>query len=1151
MTPRAKIWTLAGVGLLVWLIFTWVLGWLLEVTGSDLWVLRGGLAFVGVATAGVLVWYYLKALKKSEGDLPKSEGNEIDTAIAITSQRIAAARYAERGKLSQLPVVLVIGPVGSAKTTIIARSGLDPELLSGEVMQGDAVVATRVLNAWYSNKTVFLEAGGRVVSDAGRFSRLVKHLQPSRLAAVFSAGRQAPRAAIVCLSAEELLKPGAGEEVMTQARELRTRLLEISQRLGIWLPVYVVFTKTDKVPYFGDYVRNFSADEAREVLGATLPWDSGSAGNYAERTGQRVGHAMSRLLGSLASHRLQYLPRETQPEVLFGAYEFAREFRKLVPLASQFLVELCKPSQLERSPVLRGFYFGGVRAVVSEDGAAAAPAPAVERRAEPQAFNATMAFVPGAFAAAQPTEPMRSGASMRKVPQWMFLPRLFRDVILKDRVAMAATAGGAKVNIVRRALLATAAALAFVSALGFTVSYVKNNRLAKRVEEASRSLSGAALPAGGELITVETLQRMDSLRAVTAQLSEWKREGAPLGLRWGLYSGNALYTHARSIYFARFDSLLFGPTALRLVEDIRNLPAQPTDSSDYGASYALLKAHLVTTSNADKSTSAFLVPVLAREWAAGKEPSADRERLAAAQFTFYAEELARANPLPQPVDTSAVEHGRAFLRQFKGGQQIYQIMLAAASKSPSVKPFDYGKTYANPAVSAAVVVPGPFTKAGWTFMQDSAFKNTDQFFKGEEWVLGGETVSERERREITDQVKAMYREEYATRWKGLLAQAKVTAFAGIADGSKKLLLVGGNPSPLLQLFNAVSVNTAVDSQMMAIFQPVRTVSPADSTKLIGEKTQPYMQAVLAVGTALQNVASAAPGQNEGPAQDAKTQAAAARNAALNITLAFTGDAGATAVGSEVRRLLTDPLGRVDPLLGNVGVAGVNKGGSDFCRVEGKVLTKSPFKAGGPPAKVAEVSDFFQRNTSALWNFYNGQLAKYLVPQGDGYAAAPGAAIKVNPKFVAFFSRAAQVSRGLFPENQPGPRLTFGFRPLFANDVVAVTFNVDGQNRAYTRTRASEQLLNWVGADAQTVKLDVTIGGNTQSKTKAGTWGLWELFAEAKNWKNVGGRLQAEWAFKHEGKDVVLPFELNIPSAPSIFDPGWLAGLACVSTVASP
>jgi hypothetical protein len=405
--------------------------------------------------------------------------------------------------------------------------------------------------------------------------------------------------------------------------------------------------------------------------------------------------------------------------------------------------------------------------------------------------------------------------------------------------------------------------------------------------------------------TLQDLQRLDSLRTLAKRGSR----------------------SARTEYFRQFDSLLLKPTLRQIVGALRNLPPQPNDSSDYAWSYALLHAHLVTTSFPEKSAPDFLAPVLGRVWSELAQPSGYVSRLAQTQFEFYAAELPRSKLLPLATDSSAVLHARAFLQRFTGGEQIYQIMLSAAARSQGARPFDFNKSYPNPAVSAAYLVPAAFTRRGWAFMQDSAFKNTDQFFKGEEWVLGGETLSERERRDITNRVKAMYRTEYVRQWQTLLSQARIAPFGGIADASRKLLLIGGNPSPLLQLINAVSVNTAVDSQVAAPFQPVMVVLTPygirlrDSMNLIGEKAQPYMQAVLAVGTALQNLASSPPGQNEGPAQDAKTQAAAARNAALNITLAFAGDPASLAVGAEVRRLLTDPLARVDPMLGNVGVAG--------------------------------------------------------------------------------------------------------------------------------------------------------------------------------------------------------------------------------------
>jgi type VI secretion system protein ImpL len=1147
---RAKVWLVGAIALLIWLLVVWFVTSFLGLAGRENATIRTALIMLGVMAICALIFYFLKTYKDKEGAAAK-QADETDIAIATARNRLAAAKLSDKTRLSQLPLILCLGPVNSAKTSILTRSGLDPDLLAGEVMRGDAIVATRSVNLWYSNKTVLLEAGGRVVADPGRFTRLVRYIQPSRTSAVFSAGRQAPRVALVCLSVEDLLRAGGGEQVTTHARELRSRLLEASKKIGIRLPVYVVFTKADKIPYFTDFVRNFSSDEAKEVLGATLPWDSGPAGTYADRTASRISAAMQRLAGSLAAHRLQFLPRETQPAVLYGAYEFAREFRKLVPLATQFLVDLCKPSQLEVSPVLRGFYFSGVRAVVVEESGPLMQQ-ATQRQPDRGRMDATMAFDPSMYGVQQ-SPAAQVGMVSRKVPQWMFLGRLFKDVIFKDRVALAATAGGAKVNLLRRVLLATTAGLAIFYTLMLFISFAANRRIYHRVEAAVRNVSGAALPAG-DVATSETLRQLDTLRQVTELLGTWNRKGAPIGYRWGLYSGNGLYREASRIYFARFDSLLYARTAERILENIRNFPPERADTgeySDYTWSYGLLRTHLITTAYAEKSTADRVVPVLERAWSQGHPPLSDeRVRLARAQFTFFAEELGRGrNPLPGLTDSSAVRKARAYLNQFKEGQQIYEIMQAEAARA-GAKSFDFDRAYPNAStvLVAPHVVPAAFTLQGWGYMQDTAFKNNERYFQGEDWVLGGEKVSERERYAIVNKIEARYRVDYANHWRAVLAEARPIPIGSLADGARKLLVLGSNTSPIMQLINAVSLNTAVDSGMRALFVPATVVSPPDSTRLIGDNAKPYLAAVLATGTALQQIGGAPEGQREGFAQEAKNQVATARNAALTLKLDFGADP--LGVGGEISRLLTDQLNRVDGMLGNVGVAAVNKSGADLCSVVNPVLRKKPFSMGGPDASTKDLDNVFQRDKGAIANQLKGPIGRYAVEQGDGYAPAPGSGIKPNPAFFTFLSRATQFTKSMYPtEGAPGPRLTVTFRPLFTDDFNQISLTVDGRTLQFTTFITGEKGIAWSLNEATEAKVVVSIRGNPQPLQRTGPWSLFELFGEARNWKPAGGnKYQAAWTFTHENRQIQVPFELNFPFGAPILNPDWLRGLSCVSTI---
>src|SRR5262249_26767881 len=132
--------------------------------------------------------------------------------------------------------------------------------------------------------------------------------------------------------------------------------------LGISFPVYVLFTRADRLPFFSEFVRNLTREESGQAVGVTLPMHSASGGGvYADETTQRLTIAFNQLFHSLCDQRLQLLPRETAPENTPAAYEFPREFRKLRTTLVQFLVDIGRPSQLRASPFLRGFYFSGLR----------------------------------------------------------------------------------------------------------------------------------------------------------------------------------------------------------------------------------------------------------------------------------------------------------------------------------------------------------------------------------------------------------------------------------------------------------------------------------------------------------------------------------------------------------------------------------------------------------------------------------------------------------------------------------------------------------------------------------------------------------------------------------------------------------------------
>jgi type VI protein secretion system component VasF len=210
------------------------------------------------------------------------------------------------------PVTFLIGEAGSGKSSLIAESGIELEQ------------ATE--NVWLARDALLVEG------DLGAGRRLLK--------------RRDACSAIVTIDCGAFFVPERVEALAQGARDSRAALGEIARETRATLPVYVVFTKADKINFFAEFARNFTGLEAREPVGAAV---------HAS-----VSEAFDTVYRLLADKRAKLLEREQDSEALANIFEFPREFAKLRPLVIEFLEELRGPAA-----TLRGFYFTGVGAIHS------------------------------------------------------------------------------------------------------------------------------------------------------------------------------------------------------------------------------------------------------------------------------------------------------------------------------------------------------------------------------------------------------------------------------------------------------------------------------------------------------------------------------------------------------------------------------------------------------------------------------------------------------------------------------------------------------------------------------------------------------------------------------------------------------------------
>lgn len=1194
MQDAWKYWAV-GAALVVWLMAAWFLGTLLGLHNVNLWILRGGLALVGIiAAVGFVFWSRAKkggkeaaAAIKAGAAPAKGELDEIDLFVRQAEQKLKSSALVRGATIANLPAIILLGEAGAGKSTVIVKSGLEPEVLAGQATAPDTGVPATGSNLWFARQTIFVEAGAQVAGEAPLWARLVRRLAPAKLSSVVGKGTQAPRAVVVCVDCETFAKPNAAETLAATARNIRARLAEMSQLLGISFPVYVLFAKADRIRFFEDYARTLTNPEAAEVLGVTLPIVAESnSGIYAEQESKRLAAAFGDLYLSLGGKRTEFLPREYDGSRWPGIYEFPREFHKLQTAVVQLLVELCRPSQLRVTPFLRGFYFVGRRMVSVES--AISPQtqkqPALEGleevggatrvfdlkgmdRSAPAApsIEETLAGATRVFDARKPLPegtliagPRLSGFSpppppQRQEPQWVFLTHLFGDVLLQDRTALAASGSSSKVGLWQRLLLAAACVLGLIFAVGFLVSYLANRNMETTVADAAR---GAVVSPANLL---PSLQRLDQLRGVLETVGDYNMNGPPLHLRWGLYAGREVYPVACRVYAQGFRKMLLDSTQASLLGKLKDLPASPKPDDEFAPTYDTLRAYLITTTNPEQSRRDFLSPLLFQNWSAGRELTSDEAQLSQAQFDFYSRalehhgQLGGADCFASDADANAVNHARAYLNQFPPEERVYRAMLADASKGNPNISFPHAFPNAAGIVVDAQEVSGAYSKGGWDAMARE-LKNPQPYIKGEPWVLGPQAGGPVDVYGLQQKLGERYQKEFIGAWRSFLAAARVVPYRDPLDASRKLDALSGNQSPLLELFYLVSQNVSGNSDLAKAFQPAVAVVPASEPGVfVGKTNKSYLGALLDLKGAFDQ-ARQAPAQAAlapGAASPISQSAGQARLVTAQIAQNFTPDP-TWQIDNLVKNLMLAPIVDAEAAQPKPGAA-LNVAGRTFCGQVEALYRRYPFNPSASQASAATLKDFdaiFQPTAGALAQLYAQGLSSALVLAGSQYVMNSASPVKLNPAFVDFFNRAMAMQQALYPNGSAEPQVRFTLTPTASEGVKTFALIIDGQVLNYPGP--AKQIV-WSGSANHMVAQSVAGMGSIQF---AGLWGLFEYFAQA-TWRPAGNTYALSWVQKSgnqpyiiNGKPVTIGVQLDMMGAPPVFKPNYFgSSLRCVPKVA--
>lgn len=1078
---------------------------------SGTWMFRIVFWTLGLAAAIVFLWFYARKKREAEAGPAQNLAGEVKALFRQAEARLAQTRMGKRARIDRLPVLIFVGDAAAAKTSVVTNSGTEPLHLAGQIYEENRVVSTPAVNLWLTGETVIAEAGQSLLSDEAAWSSFLREVRPARLPALFGGGEPA-RAVVVCVSCERFLGQGVDESAIPVAGALRARLGQLSRSLGINIPVHVMFNKLDRISSFLDFARNLSETEVRRILGTAVgAREAHQSGVYAEQESQRLSNAFQGIVGALSEQRLALLAREQLEEKLPNIYEFPRDLGRMRTPIVRFLVELLKPAQLATEPILRGFYFSGVRPVTVGD----------------------------------------EESGRRRVPQWLHLPHLFSEVLLPE-LARAGGSTSASTRLGRRLVWAAAAGLMGLFLILATVSFFGNRTLVSRAVEAARATTSPQRDANG-LPTLETLSSLEQLRQSLATVVGFRENGRPLRLRWGLYIGDYMYSPLFRLYFDRFQRTLFSETQASLLNWLRRVPARPGPEDEYQPAYESLMAYLCTTEIPQCSRRSVLSPVFVERWLGDREIDDERLILVQSQFGFYADVLPIENPYSLESDGTTVRHAQNYLAQFGGVDRLYlQLLAAAAGDRVPIRFRELFPRAGSVIVNKKEVNPA-FTREGWAYVSQGLqdIGGTAAGNACEVHVLGPAASTPEASDGLRSQLLARYIEDYREEWLEFLNETTVLGYTSPNDAASKLDTMAAvpNSSPLLALLWLVSEHTSGGPPEVAQqFQPAQyVVPPGQEGVYLTDDNRQYMGGLLRLQSAWRSLADDPQGaRNQITVGGIRAANSSATETANLLAQGFTGD---LSVSRAVRNITLAPIRGSERLLLRL----VTPSGESLCTSLSTLQRKYPFNpTASEEATVGDIDAVFHPEFGQLRALLDS-LSEEIVYDGSrrAYVARPGGQLNISPQFLEFFNRVAAISGALYPDGSSQIQFAYNITP-FPNDALErLELEVDGRVLRSTGRGGSTADFVWPGQGGGVVMR--IFPGGFEPQRHNGLWAVTRFLANATGFDTASGTY--EWRPETSGqpmvlngRQVVIRYRVSYPSGVPFLQQGYLSGLSCVSRV---
>ena len=1167
-------WVLSFVGVAILAVLVWLFGPLVD-------FLEGWVGRLAIVLGLLLVWAVTNLLldllhQRREQNLEKGVA-ENAAASADDGAREEAAALGERmskalgllkrargtrGYLYEQPWYVIIGPPGAGKTTALLNSGLKFPL-AAEMGQGAVagVGGTRLCDWWFTENAVLIDTAGRyttqdsnvAVDRAGwdAFLDLLRRTRP----------RQPLNGVIVAIALTDIAAAPPDERV-AHARAIRRRIKELEERLGIRIPVYALFTKSDLIAGFTEFFDDLDRERRNQVWGVTFPLAKGEPGVVVQFPDE-----LQLLVDRLNQGLFDRLQAEQSPDRRTLIAGFPTQIATLAQPLQAFLTEAFAGSRLDPAPLLRGVYFTSG----TQEGTP------IDR-------------LTGAMARAFGLDQQRSAALRPQQGRSYFLGRLISEVILGEAMLVSEPPAARARRVALRAASFAAIGLATLAVGGWLV--VNRSEGEQEIQKMTTALSTyeeLAKQTTFDPVNDSDLPRLLPLLDAARDLSTATKTSHGILSSFDLSQTAKLRAGSETVYRHVLSYALLPRLIWRLEAQMRGFLTQPE------LLYEATRVYLMLGGQGP------LDPALVKEWMVydwQAQYSGAGNLAVVAGLQRHLDALL-AQPLPAvSLDDALVARARTTFSRVPMAARAYSRIKpsAAAQNLPPWRPSDVlgpaGVRVFTRASGRKLSdgIPGFLTVDGFHKVLLPALSSATREVAGESWVLGQKApvLDTTQQSELANAVVKQYVDDYAKAWDALLQDLEIVALRSLPQAAQDLYVLASPNSPMKEVLTAIARQltlsevpkpTAAEAAAAAAATEAQKAAKDKAMAALPNLARPSLAILLGgpSGTApvlppgheiderykqLRDLVATSGGapidQVLKVLNDLQQQLAKMAAAGTGAPAAPVGADPSLALKAEAQRQ-PQPLGRWLAAMAESSTAlrgggarqqvaaAYNGAGGPAALCPLAVNGRFPFVPGS--SLETPLDDFAKLFAPGglIDGFFNTQLRPYVDTTAKTWApqAVDGVPAPVSPADLAQFQRAAVIRDLFFAAGSTTIAVRFDIMPVQLDPGAAqVSLEFDGTSINYAHGPSRSTQITWPGPNhMQNVRLvfDPPPAGGTGVLSETGPWAMFRLFSRG-TLQQAGSPERYTLTFSLGERSAT--FELRAGSVMNPFAPGVLQDFRC-------